>query len=176
MNKNYKKGSILVLSIVMLLIMTTMGAGLYYTVSKTAFNTDIDASKNETIYTAESCISEAVTWLEQEATTKGVAPCKDKSKNQSCKKWTEEKMNKYHAPGESNIQYSKLSKKKCDVEIFNLGEVAVKGGSGVGFSIGQSDSYGGNLTSTKYLYKIRSSGTGRKATNGVIEIVGSMIL
>jgi len=174
MNKNYKKGSILVLSIVMLLIMTTMGAGLYYTVSKTAFNTDIDASKNETIYTAESCISEAVTWLEQQATITGIAPCKNYSKNQICKSWNHQ-MNKYHASGESNIQYSKLSNKRCNVQIINLGTVAAGGSTGAGFDVGQSDSYAGNATRTKYLYRIRSSGTGRKGTNGVVEIVASTI-
>ena len=70
---NYRKGSIIVITLILLVVMTTMGVGLLHSTKKTAQQVGKSVNRVESLYSAESCIVEAVQWLENAATS-GV-PC-----------------------------------------------------------------------------------------------------
>jgi hypothetical protein len=62
---------------------------------------------------------------------------------------------------------------QCDISL--LGAVASGSGTGTGFDVGQSGSYGGANTSTKYLYKIKARADGGNNVVSEVEIIVSTI-
>jgi len=72
-----RKGSILVVTLILLLVMTTMGVGLLYSTKKSAQQIGRSVDRVNSLYSAESCIVDAVKWLENAA--KNGVPCKSGS-------------------------------------------------------------------------------------------------
>jgi len=169
---NTRKGFIIVITLVLLLVMTTMGIGLFYSTKQTAKQVSISGSKTGTFYSAESCIADAVNWLENDAVNG--APCRNKSVGSICHSISNAKMTKWKLSGEKQSQVNRMSAQgyKCNISL--SGSVAFEGGEGVGFDIGESDSYSNVKTSTKYIYKINSTGYADKSISEV-EVITSMI-
>ena len=65
---------IMVLSMIMLLVMTTMGVGLWYVADREIQQVTTTINRSETLYSSETCVDEAINWLRDEA-AKG-PPCK----------------------------------------------------------------------------------------------------
>ena len=167
-----RKGFIIVITLVLMLVMTTMGVGLYYSTKQTAQQVGINVNKSETFYAAESCITEAVRWLKEESMKRD--PCKNKSVGSICHSISDTKMSKWQLSGENQTFKDKTKSQGYSCSISLLGSVAYEGDEGVGFDVGESQSYGGAKTSTKYLYKINSTGYVGKFKSGV-EVIASMI-
>ena len=70
---NRQRGAILVVSLIITLVMTTMGVGLFYTADQNIQQIEAHTDRSETLYSAETCIDEAVQWLEVQAET--AMPC-----------------------------------------------------------------------------------------------------
>jgi Tfp pilus assembly protein PilX len=66
-NLEYQSGAILVISLIMTLVMTTMGMGLYYAANQNTDQVDNVTNRSETLFAAETCVDEAVRWLDAEA-------------------------------------------------------------------------------------------------------------
>ena len=169
---NPRNGFIIVITLVLLLVMTTMGIGLFYSTKQTAKQVGISGSRTETFYSAESCITEAVNWLENDAING--APCRNKSVGSICYSISNTKMTKWKLSGEKQSHINRMNAQgyKCSISL--LGSVTFEGGEGVGFDIGESDSYSNVKTSTKYIYKINSTGYADKSMSE-IEVIASMI-
>ena len=167
-----RKGSIIIITLILLVVMTSMGVGLYYSTKNTAEQVSVSGSRTETFYSSESCITEAVNWLENDAVNG--APCRNKSVGSICHSISNTKMTKWKLSGEKQSQVNRMSAQgyKCNISL--LGSVAFEGGEGVGFDIGESDSYSNVKTSTKYIYKINSTGYADKSTSEV-EVITSMV-
>lgn len=169
---NYRKGSIIVITLILLLVMTTMGVGLFYSTKQTAKQVGTSVNRSETFYSAESCIAEAVNWLENDAVSG--APCRNKSVGSVCHSISNTKMTKWGLSGEEQLKINRMSAQRYKCNISLLSSVAFEGGEGVGFDIGESDSYSNVKTSTKYIYKINSTGYAGKSISEV-EVITSMV-
>ena len=63
LNKNSREGFIIVISLVLMLVMTTMGVGLYYSSKQSAVEVADNVSRSDALYSAEACLAEARLWL-----------------------------------------------------------------------------------------------------------------
>ena len=61
-NKN-RQGFIIVISLILLLVMTAMGVGMYVSVKKSAEAVGQTENRSDALYAAESCVDEAAVWL-----------------------------------------------------------------------------------------------------------------
>ena len=169
---NYQKGSIIVITLILLLVMTSMGVGLFYATKQTAKQVSISGSRTEALYTAESCITEAVHWIEIES-AKG-PPCKSSGTGNLCKSISSKRMDQWGLSGETTTQRKRMNahRYRCDVSL--LGTVSASG-TGTGFDVGSSSSYGGGVTRTKYLYKIKVRADGSNNVVSEVEVIASTI-
>ena len=78
-----REGFVIVITLVLLLVMTTMGIGLFYETKKTANQVRSNNNNSETLYSAESCIAEAKRWLSTERES-GI-PCEGFAEGSVCK-------------------------------------------------------------------------------------------
>jgi type IV pilus assembly protein PilX len=171
---NTRKGFIVVITLILLLVMTTMGIGLFYSTKQTAKQVSISGSRTESLYTAESCITEAVQWIESES-AKG-PPCKSPGAGSICNKIPPKLMGQWQLSGETTAQRNRMNahRYRCDISL--LGAFLSGSGTGTGFDIGQSSTYGGGTTRTKYLYKIKSKAYGFDKRMREVEVIVSIIL
>ena len=169
----YRKGSIIVITLILLVVMTSMGVGLYYSTKHTAKQVGVSGSRTEALYTAESCTTEAAHWLE--TTSLSGLPCKSSSKGGVCKSIASKRMDQWGLRGESSAQKNRMNAHRYSCDIVLLGTISTESDAGTGFDVGQSGSYGGNSSSTKYLYKITSKANGNNKISSEVEIVVSMI-
>ena len=167
-----REGFIIVITLVLMLVMMTMGVGLYYSTKQTAQQVGVNVNRSETFYAAESCITEAKHWLQKESVSG--APCINKSIGSTCHSISSTKMSKWKLSGENQIFKNRTEGQRYECSISLLGKVRYEGGEGVGFDIGESDSYGNVLTNTKYMYRINSKGFVGNLSSEVEEVV-SMI-
>jgi type IV pilus assembly protein PilX len=171
--RNTRKGFIIVITLIILLVMTTMGIGLFYSTKQTAKQVSISGSRTESLYTAESCITEAVHWIEIES-AKGTLR-KNCTKGSICKRFNSKRMDQWSLSGESTVQRNRMNahRYRCDISL--LGTVSSGSGTGTGFDVSQSGSYGGGTTSTKYLYKIKVRADGSDNVMSEVEVIASTI-
>ena len=167
-----RKGFIIVITLMLMLVMITMGFGLYYSTKQTAQQVGVNINNSETLYAAESCIAEAKHWLQKESISG--APCKNKNWGSTCHSVSSTKMSKWKLSGESQTFKDRTESQRYECSISLLGKVTYEGGEGVGFDIGESDNYGNVLTNTKYTYRINSKGFMGNLSSEVEEVV-SMI-
>jgi type IV pilus assembly protein PilX len=169
---NIRKGFIIVITLVILLVMTTMGIGLFYSTKQTAKQVSVSGSRTESLYTAESCITQAVHWIEIES-AKG-PPCKSAGTGNICKSITSKNMGQWQLSGETTTQRNRMNahRYRCDISL--LGTVSASG-TGTGFDVGSSSSYGGGTTRTKYLYKIKVRADGSDNVMSEVEVIASTI-
>ena len=177
LNKNSREGFIIVISLVLMLVMTTMGVGLYYSSKQSAVEVADNVSRSDALYSAEACLAEARLWLKVSSASD--APCKNVAAGKICHNVTQAKMSKWKLSNDSQTLQNRNEVQKYSCTIALLGSVAYEGGEGVGFDIGESDSYGQNIVNTKYMYRIRSNGTlnlnsGAKNFSSTVEVIDSM--
>jgi type IV pilus assembly protein PilX len=170
---NHRKSSIIVITLILLVVMTSMGVGLYYSTKHTAKQVGVSGSRVEALYTAESCTTEAIHWLE----TTGLSgpPCKGSSKGSVCKPMPSKRMDQWGLGGENSTQKNRMNAHRYNCNISLLGTISTENDTGVGFDVSQSGSYGGSSSNTKYLYKIISKANGSNNLSSEVEIVVSMI-
>ncbi|MEN9017241.1 MAG: hypothetical protein ABF331_01880 [Hellea sp.] len=181
LNKNSREGFIIVISLTLMLVMTTMGIGLYYASKKATEQVDIYIGKSDSLYSAEACIAEARLWLKANSATD--APCKNIVPGKICHNVTTGKMSKWKMPNDSQILQNRSAAQSYSCSIALLASVEYEADEVVGFDIGESDSYGDIAGKTKFLYKIRSTGAINEGVNSglltlhssTVEVIDSMI-
>jgi type IV pilus assembly protein PilX len=67
--KKNERGNVLLVSLLLLLVMSLMGTGLYCAMSKESRMVDSGSVGTETFYAAETCLEDALGWLENEVKT-----------------------------------------------------------------------------------------------------------
>ena len=81
---NRESGAIMVISLILTLVMTTMGIGLFYVANRTSDQIEANTNRSETLYSAETCIDQATRWITKEALTDPLnraAPLFEKRRN-----------------------------------------------------------------------------------------------
>ena len=83
-------------------------------------------------------------------------------------------MDQWGLSGETTTQRKRMNAHhyRCDVSL--LGTVSASG-TGTGFDVGSSSSYGGGVTRTKYLYKIKVRADGSNNVVSEVEVIASTI-
>ena len=62
-----QKGAILIVSLIITLVITTMGMGLFYIGNRSVDQIEAHTDRSETLYSAEACVDAAVRWLDAES-------------------------------------------------------------------------------------------------------------
>jgi len=177
LNSGNRKGFIIVISLTLMLVMMTMGIGLYYSSKQSAELVGASVTKSDSFYSAETCIAEARLWLKV-ASASG-APCKNTAAGTICHSISSAKMSKWQLSSESQTFKNRTQNQLYQCSIALLGQVAFEGGDGVGFDVGEGG-YSGAATQTKYMYRIRAKGS-LNSNSGVhnflsqVEVIDSMI-
>jgi type IV pilus assembly protein PilX len=156
-----REGFVIVITLVLLLVMTTMGIGLFYETKKTANQVRSNNNNSETLYSAESCIAEAKRWLNT-VIESDMVPCIDDAEGSVCQVIGEKYMGDPPIRIDPSVSSdSRLSAHYYRCEITRLSTVSTEirsSGSGDGEErYDESDDIGTIIssTSTSY-YKIRS--------------------
>ena len=86
--KNNRSGFIIVVTLILILVMTTMGVGLFYSSKQAAKEVSSHVDKKNYLVNAESCITEAIDWLEDNYSSCLVGSvCKTIKSNNGMAKW-----------------------------------------------------------------------------------------
>jgi Tfp pilus assembly protein PilX len=147
--QNTRKGFIIVVTLVLTLVMTTMGIGLYYSSIQAAKEVNSNTDKRTYLFSAESCITEAINWLEKNNTRCSVGSiCHTISTNKGMGKWD---------IGEDTKRKKQMESQGYKCEIQKIKVKALNAG-GEGFNVGQDDNYESETTINKHYFKINSNG------------------
>jgi|TARA_B110000196_G_scaffold45158_1_gene35567 type IV pilus assembly protein PilX len=176
-NNNSRKGFIIVISLTLMLVMMTMGIGLYFSSKQASEMVGKNVNKSDSFYAAESCIVDARSWLKAQAAS-GI-PCKSSTAGALCHTVTSQSMSKWVLSAESQTFKNRAQSQTYTCTIALLGTVAYEGGEGSGFDVGEGG-YGGSTTNTKYMYRTRSRGiissnSGFNDFESSVEVIDSMI-
>ena len=160
-----QKGAILVVSLIITLVITTMGMGLFYIGNRSVDQIEAHTDRSETLYSAEACVDAAVRWLDAES--EGGVPCIDiEPAGEVCHRIgsaalgaTNPSMDDWRVAGESSaVRALKFQGRMAKHEYF--------------CSI--------TLTATlaalgpKYIYQIESSGVGPKQARTNLQVIASI--
>lgn len=156
-----RESFVIVITLVLLLVMTTMGIGLFYETKKTANQVRSNNNNSETLYSAESCIAEAKRWLNTEIDIR--TPCESSAIGSVCKVIGEKYMGDSLIRIDSGVPSdSRLSAHYYRCEITRLSTVSTEaegaGGSGdgeEGYDV-SDDPGSGTVVSNISYYKIRA--------------------
>ena len=157
-----REGFVIVITLVLLLVMTTMGIGLFYETKKTANQVRSNNNNSETLYSAESCIAEAKRWLDAERETR--TPCESDTEGSVCKVIGEKYMGDSPIRIDSGVTSdSRLSAHYYRCEIIRLSTVSTEVSGATGSSGDGEEEYDvsddvgtGVIISNISYYKIRS--------------------
>lgn len=147
--KQSREGFIIVVTLVLTLVMTTMGIGLYYSSIQAAKEVNSNSDKRAYLFSAESCVTEAVNWLEKNHMSCSVGSiCHTISTNNGMGKWD---------IGEDTKRKKQMESQGYKCEIQKIKVKALNAG-GEGFNVGQDDDYESEKTIDKHYFKINSNG------------------
>ncbi len=119
-----REGFIIVISLILMLVMMTMGVGLYYSVKQSSEQVGSNIKKSDAFYTAESCIAEARIWLKKEALS--AAPCKNVAAGKICHTVNSTKMSKWQLSAENQTFKNRTTSQNYECSISLLGRFLMK--------------------------------------------------
>ncbi len=70
-----RESFVVIVTLVLLLVMTTMGIGLFYETKKTAKQVSVNIDKRSFLHASETCVTEAVRWLRGNSNSCNVTDC-----------------------------------------------------------------------------------------------------
>ena len=160
-----QKGAILVVSLIITLVITTMGMGLFYIGNRSVDQIEAHTDRSETLYSAEACVDAAVRWLDAES--EGGVPCIDiEPAGEVCHRIgsaalgaTNPSMDDWRVAGESSAVRAlkfqgRMAKHEYFCEITLTATLAALG--------------------PKYIYEIVSSGIGPKQARTNLQVIASI--
>jgi Tfp pilus assembly protein PilX len=170
-----ERGVVVMISLVLLVVMTTMGVGLVYTTGRNDKSASQKINHSQALHASETCIQNILQWMAVNGVT--APPCKNKTTGR-CYQIKNRTMasSDYSISGSQQKQQTKMARHKYQCEVSLLTTLSGKNNSGMntGFSVGQSSAYGGASTQTKYIYLIRTKSNGT-TSSAHVEVVASMI-
>ena len=164
-----RQGFIIVVTLVLMLVMMTMGVALFYSSKQTVKQVNTNVEKRSYLFTAESCITEAIHWLEinSDSCTKAGTVCKTINTSNGMNKWD---------IGEADKRKTQMGTQGYQCQIQNMKVLYLDDG-GEGFDVGQGDGYEAKVTSTKNYYKITSNGFNIGGdSKTTVEVIVSLIM
>ena len=164
-----RQGFIIVVTLTLMLVMMTMGIALFYSAKHTVKQVNANVEKRSYLFNAESCITEAIHWLEINSCscTKAGKVCKTINATNGMNKWD---------IGEKDKRKTQMGTQGYQCQIQNM-KVQYLDDGGEGFDVGQGDGYEAKVTNTKNYYKITSNGFNIGGdSKTTVEIIVSLIM
>jgi Tfp pilus assembly protein PilX len=164
-----RQGFIIVVTLTLMLVMMTMGIALFYSAKQTVEQVNSNMEKRSYLFTAESCITEAIQWLEinSASCTKPGTVCKTIKASNGMNKWD---------IGEADKRKTQMGTQGYQCQIQNM-KVLNLDISGEGSNVGQGGEYAAKVTDSKYYYKITSDGFNIGGdSKTTVEIIVSLIM
>ena len=164
-----RQGFIIVVTLTLMLVMMTMGIALFYSAKQTVKQVNSNVEKRSYLFTAESCITEAIHWLEinSGSCTKAGTVCKTINASNGMNKWD---------IGETDKRKTQMGTQGYQCQIQNM-KVLNLDISGEGSDVGQGGEYAAKVTDSKYYYKITSDGFNIGGdSKTTVEIIVSLIM
>ena len=164
-----RQGFIIVVTLVLMLVTMTMGIALFYSAQQTVKQVNTYVEKRSYLFTAESCITEAIHWLEINSGScrKAGRVCKTINAANGMNKWD---------IGEADKRKTQMGTQGYQCQIKNMKVLNLDDG-GEGFDVGQGDGYEAKVTSTKNYYKITSNGFNIGGdSKTTVEVIVSLIM
>jgi hypothetical protein len=154
------------ISLVMLLVMTTMGVGLYISTKQTVKQVNISSNRTESLYSAETCVVEMINWFKKQK-DQDMVPCSTVGVGNVCNSIADRKMNKWDLLNEKDSHREKMRKQgyRCEISLLKI-ESAM--GKGVGGQLGQQSK------NKKYTYKINSKGSVNSSLDEVEVLISNI--
>lgn len=168
-----QQGAVMVIAVMMLLIMTTMGVGLIQYAKQESQQVTIFEETNDALLLSDSCIEEAVQYLEQLGASS--PPCETQAVGSQCGSTVSNRMNAWGLSGEHAKMAKKSVSQTYSCRIYVASREALGGSSGAGFNVGQQNVYGQTAIRTKYLYRIRASSNTENNAKTDVEVIASMV-
>ena len=164
-----RQGFIIVVTLTLMLVMMTMGIALFYSSKQTVKQVNSNVEKRSYLFTAESCITEAIHWLEtnSDSCTKAGTVCKTINASNGMNKWD---------IGEKDKRKTQMGTQGYQCQIQNM-KVLNLDVSGEGSDVGQGGEYAAKVTDAKYYYKITSDGFNIGGdSKTTVEVIVSLIM
>jgi len=164
MNREKQKGNVLVASLLLMMTMNLMGAGLIYKSVSESNSATFKTVEATTLQVTDSCTNDVVVFFEGETATPT-----------SIDDFGSDDIN-YMLQGEGSYVQNKLQGYRYDCTVTFMTTKTVDSGSSVGENISSTGSeYGGTGgTTIKDYYKIVSTGQGPKNSTKVINTIISV--
>ena len=163
-----RQGFIIVVTLTLMLVMMTMGVALFYSAKQTVKQVNTNVEKRSYLFTAESCITEAIHWLEtnSDSCTKAGTVCKTINASNGMNKWD---------IGEADKRKTQMGTQGYQCKIQNM--KALNDVSGEGSDVGQGSEYQAKATDAKYYYRITSDGFNiGSESKTTVEVIVSLIM
>ena len=163
-----RQGFIIVVTLVLMLVTMTMGIALFYSAQQTVKQVNTYVEKRSYLFTAESCITEAIHWLEinSDSCTKAGTVCKTINTSNGMNKWD---------IGEADKRKTQMGTQGYQCKIQNM--KALNDVSGEGSDVGQGSEYQAKATDAKYYYRITSDGFNiGSESKTTVEVIVSLIM
>jgi len=168
-----EQGVVVMVSLVLLVVMTTMGVGLVYTTGRNDKGASQKINHSQALHTSETCIQNIMQWMAVNGVT--APPCKNKTTGR-CYQIKNRTMasSDYSIFGSQQKHKTKMARYKYQCEVSLLTVLSAKNNleMGAGFSVGQSSAYGGASTQSKYIYLIRTK-SNDTTSSAKVEVVAS---
>ena len=164
-----RQGFIIVVTLTLMLVMMTMGIALFYSAKHTVKQVNANVEKRSYLFNAESCITEAIHWLEinSKSCTKAGKVCKTINTTNGMNKWD---------IGEKDKRKTQMGIQGYQCQIQNM-KVLNLDISGEGSDVGQGGEYKAKVTDSKYYYKITSDGFNIGGdSKTTVEVIVSLIM
>ena len=164
-----RQGFIIVVTLTLMLVMMTMGIALFYSSKQTVKQVNANVEKRSYLFTAESCITEAIHWLEinSASCTQVGRVCKTINATNGMNKWD---------IGENDKRKTQMGTQGYQCQIQNMKVLNLDDG-GEGFDVGQGDGYEAISRNTKNYYKITSNGFNIGGdSKTTVEVIVSLIM
>ena len=164
-----RQGFIIVVTLTLMLVMMTMGIALFYSSKQTVKQVNTNVEKRSYLFNAESCITEAIHWLEinSGSCTKAGKVCKTINATNGMNKWD---------IGEADKRKTQMGTQGYQCKIQNM-KVLNLDISGEGSDVGQGGEYEAKVTDSKYYYKITSDGFNIGGdSKTTVEVIVSLIM
>lgn len=164
-NMEKQKGNILVTSLLLMVVMNLMGAGLIYRSAQESNSANFKTVEANTLQITDSCTNDVIAFFEGESVTPDVID-----------DFSSDDISYMYQGGESSSIQNKLSGYSYDCSVTFITQKSVDSGTGVGEDVSSTGGeYGGTGgTTLKDYYHIQATGEGPRDSTKVVHTIISV--
>lgn len=171
--KQRQEGVVLVVAMIVLLIMSGLAVGLIQQSKRELAQVAYQSAEVDLRAAAESCIENALSWLEVEGATE--PPCKDQNIGSQCGSTLTGKLSDWSSSDDNGLMQAKSEDYSYSCKVFVASSEELNSSGGAGFEVSKSQAYGTINTLTKYRYRVKSKASSNDGGVSEIEVNVGMV-